>query len=92
MARWTVYGVLRRHGMSRLAQRDRPSGAVVRYQREHPGELVHLDVKKLGRIPDGGGHRIHGRADGPGAEASARTTSTRPSMTAPESPSANPAR
>jgi transposase InsO family protein len=37
---------------------------VVRYQREHPGELVHLDVKKLGRIPDGGGHRIHGRAKG----------------------------
>jgi len=37
---------------------------VVRYQREHPGELVHLDVKKLGRIPDGGGHRVHGRADG----------------------------
>ena len=37
---------------------------VVRYQREHPGELVHIDVKKLGRIPDGGGHRVHGRADG----------------------------
>jgi hypothetical protein len=35
---------------------------VVRYQREHPGELVHIDVKKLGRIPDGGGHRAHGRA------------------------------
>ena len=64
MARSTVSGVLRRHGMSRLAHLDRPSGAVVRYQREHPGELVQLDVKKLGRIPDGGGHRIHGRADG----------------------------
>jgi transposase InsO family protein len=35
----------------------------IRYQRERPGELVHLDVKKLGRIPDGGGHKIHGRAD-----------------------------
>ena len=35
---------------------------VVRYQREHPGELVHIDVKKLGRIPDGGGHRAHGRS------------------------------
>jgi hypothetical protein len=66
MARSTVSGVLRRHGMSRLAQLDRPSGAVVRYQREWPGELVHLDVKQLGRIPDGDGHRIHGRADGPG--------------------------
>jgi transposase InsO family protein len=62
MARSTIYGVLRRHGMSRLAHTDRPSGAVVRYQRERPGELVHLDVKKLGRIPRGGGHRIHGRA------------------------------
>jgi transposase InsO family protein len=62
MARSTVYGVLRRHHMSRLADTDRASGAVVRYQRERPGELVHLDVKKLGRIPDGGGHRAHGRA------------------------------
>jgi transposase InsO family protein len=34
---------------------------VIRYQREHPGELVHIDVKKLGRIPDGGGHKLHGR-------------------------------
>jgi transposase InsO family protein len=64
MARSTVYGVLARHGMSRLAHLDRPGGAVVRYQREHPGELVHIDVKKLGRIPDGGGHRVHGRAKG----------------------------
>jgi transposase InsO family protein len=62
MPRSTVYGVLRRHGMSRLVSTDRASGVVVRYQRERPGELVHIDVKKLGRIPDGGGHRIHGRA------------------------------
>jgi transposase InsO family protein len=62
MPRSTIYGVLARHGMGRLAQLDRTSGAVVRYQREHPGELVHIDVKKLGRIPDGGGHRAHGRA------------------------------
>jgi transposase len=62
MPRSTIYGVLRRHGMSRLAHTDRTSGVVVRYQRQHPGELVHLDLKKLGRIPDGGGHRIHGRA------------------------------
>jgi hypothetical protein len=34
----------------------------VRYERERPGELVHMDVKKLGRIPDGGGWRAHGRA------------------------------
>jgi transposase InsO family protein len=64
MPRSTIYGVLARHGMSRLAHIDRTSGVVVRYQRERPGELVHLDVKKLGRIPDGGGHRAHGRAKG----------------------------
>jgi len=64
MARSTIYGTLRRHHMSRLAHTDRTSGAVVRYQRERPGELVHLDVKKLGRIPNGGGHRAHGRAKG----------------------------
>jgi transposase InsO family protein len=62
MARSTIYGVLRRQGLSRLAHTDRASGVVVRYQRQHPGEPVHLDVKKLGRIPDGGGHRVHGRA------------------------------
>jgi hypothetical protein len=41
---------------------DRPTGRVVRYERERPGELVHVDVKKQGRIPTGGGWRIHGRA------------------------------
>jgi Integrase core domain len=37
---------------------------VRRYEHAAPGDLVHLDVKKLGRIPDGGGHRIHSRAQG----------------------------
>ena len=55
-------GGLRRHGRNRLAHTDRASGVVGCYQRQRPGELVHLDVKKLGRIPDGGGHRAHGRA------------------------------
>ena len=36
----------------------------VRYERDRPGELVHMDVKKLGRIPDGGGWRVHGRGIG----------------------------
>jgi transposase InsO family protein len=62
MARSTIYGVLARHGQSRLDHTDRASGVVVRYQRERAGELVHIDVKKLGRIPDGGGHRAHGRS------------------------------
>ncbi len=61
MARSTVYAVLVRHGRSRLSDTDRPTGQVVRYQRGRPGELVHVDVKKLGRIPDGGGWRVHGR-------------------------------
>jgi transposase InsO family protein len=61
----TVHRILRRHGISRLAWMDRPTGTVIRrYERARPGELVHVDVKKLGRIPDGGGHRALGRAAG----------------------------
>lgn len=58
MAASTVYGILRRNGFSVLAQLDRTTRSVIRYERQHPGELVHLDVKKLGRIPDGGGKRF----------------------------------
>jgi transposase InsO family protein len=59
----TVHRVLERHQLSRLAWIDRPTGRVIRrYERERPGELVHVDVKKLGRIPAGGGWRIHGRS------------------------------
>lgn len=57
----TVYAVLRRHGVSRLRDFDRVSRQPIRYVRDHPGELVHVDVKKLGRIPVGGGHRFLGR-------------------------------
>ncbi|MFI5744322.1 IS481 family transposase, partial [Streptomyces anulatus] len=61
----TVHRVLTRHGLNRLAWMDRPTGSVIRrYERERPGELVHIDVKKLGRIPDGGGHKVHGREAG----------------------------
>jgi transposase InsO family protein len=59
--RSTIYGVLRRAGISRLSFIDRPTRTVVRYERERPGELLHVDVKKLGRIRDGGGWRVHGR-------------------------------
>jgi transposase InsO family protein len=58
MAASTVYGVLKRAGLSVLARLDRSTREVVRYERERPGELVHLDVKKFGRIPDGGGKRF----------------------------------
>jgi len=59
--RSTVYAVLARAGYSRLRDADRLSGVPVRYVHDHPGALVHQDHKKLGRIPVGGGHRIHGR-------------------------------
>ena len=54
----TVHAVLRRHGCSRLLVRA-PREAVVRYERSRPGELVHVDVKKLGRILRPG-HRVTG--------------------------------
>ena len=44
---------------------DRPSGRVIRrYERDRPGELIHVDIKKLGKIPDGGGWKVHGRQIG----------------------------
>lgn len=59
LARSTVYAVLRRRGLARLDRLEvRPP--IVRYERDRPGELVHLDTKQLGRIGPGGGHRVHG--------------------------------
>jgi transposase InsO family protein len=61
----TVHAVLARYGCPPLASLDRGSGARVRrYERERPGELVHVDVKKLGNIPDGGGWRTAGWVQG----------------------------
>jgi transposase InsO family protein len=58
----TVHRVLVRRGLNRLAWLDRPTGRVIRrIVTDHPGQLVHVDVKKLGRIPDGGGWRVRGR-------------------------------
>jgi transposase InsO family protein len=58
----TVHAVLTRHGLHRLAWLDRPTGQPVRrYERTRPGELLHVDVKKLGRLRDGGGWRVLGR-------------------------------
>lgn len=59
----TVSAILRRHDMPYLRECDPLTGALirsskataVRYERDRPGELAHMDVKKLGRIPDGGG-------------------------------------
>lgn len=68
----TVSRVLVRRGQPRLSVLDPMTGEVIRsskvtatrYERSRPGELVHMDVKKLGRIPDGGGWRAHGRGAG----------------------------
>lgn len=56
--RSTLGRVLRRHRLSRARDLE-PKVPVIRYERQAPGELIHLDIKKLGRI-DGVGHRIHG--------------------------------
>ena len=70
MARSTVEAVLRRYQMPLLRDLDQASGLPVRrprprrYEHPEPGDLVHLDIKKLGRIPDGGGHRKLGRQAG----------------------------
>jgi len=69
----TVGRVLIRNGMPHLSMLDALTGIPVRrgpatrlrYEREHPGELVHVDVKKLGRIPAGGGWRAYGRTSRP---------------------------
>jgi transposase InsO family protein len=61
----TVHRVLRRLGVPLLRDIDRPTRTVVRYERDRPGELVHIDIKKQGRVPAGGGWRVHGRAASP---------------------------
>ena len=62
LAASTVYRVLCRLGLQRLSWLDRPTGRVIRrYEHPHPGDLLHMDIKKLGRIPPGGGWRAHGR-------------------------------
>jgi transposase InsO family protein len=65
----TVHRVLIRRGCAPLSELDLATRRelrrqVVRYERDRPGELIHVDIKKLGRIPDGGGHRAHGRQVG----------------------------
>jgi DNA-binding XRE family transcriptional regulator len=68
----TVARILRRHQVAYLRELDPMTGEVIRaskttatrYERDRPGELVHMDVKKIGRIPDGGGWKAHGRGKG----------------------------
>ena len=64
LAASTVQKILRRAGLGHLRYGDRATQVPpMRYVRERPGELVHIDIKKLASIPDGGGWRIHGRAN-----------------------------
>ena len=66
----TITRILERHGVPRLADCDPVTGTPIRatrrsgrrYEHPEPGDMVHVDVKKLGRIPEGGGWRAHGRA------------------------------
>jgi transposase InsO family protein len=72
----TVSRVLNRRHIPHLRDCDPMTGHVIRaskatairYERCRPGDLVHMDVKKLGRIPDGGGWRVHGRGHAPDRE------------------------
>ena len=61
----TVHAVLVRCRLNRLSHIDRATGEPIRrYERDRPGDLIHVDVKKLGNVPDGGGWRYLGRKQG----------------------------
>jgi hypothetical protein len=70
MPRSTIERVLHRYRMPILTHLDQATGLPVRRprpvrnERGHPGDLVHVDIKRQGRIPDGGGHRMLGRTIG----------------------------
>ena len=75
----TVQRILTEAGVGRLDRGDRatdsgsaPLRAVRRYQRDRPGELIHVDVKKIAAIPPGGGWRAHGRGRAPNSGAGYR--------------------
>ena len=70
----TAHRVLTRCRLNRLAHVDRATGEPVRrYEHPHPGSMLHVDVKKLGNIPDGGGWRFVGRVQGDRNRASTDT-------------------
>jgi transposase len=82
IAAFTAHRILNRHGLPALAATDRATSEPVRrFERSRPGELHHVDVKKLGRIPDGGGHKVLNRAAG---------RPTRIAAPAPDTPTCTP--
>jgi transposase len=61
----TVHRILTSVHLNRLSHVDRATGEPIRrYEHDHPGSMIHVDVKKLGNIPDGGGWRYVGRRQG----------------------------
>ena len=90
LPRSTAGAVLNRHNMPLLRHLDQNTGLAVRrpqprrYEHPAPGDLIHIDIKKLGRIPDGGGHRKLGRTIGNRnnkKKVAVTPSSTTPSMT-----------
>jgi hypothetical protein len=88
----TISTVLTRAGIPRLADVDRLTDELLcgrrhsdrRYQHDHPGDLLHVEVRKLSRIPAGGGSRLHGRREELAAAAAwAGTMCTSPSTSKP---------
>lgn len=86
----TVHAVLVRCRINRLSRIDRVSGEPLRrYEHEHPGSLIHVDVTKLGNIPDGGGWRYLGRQQG--KENARQTARTRTGYTSKYHPNSGTA-
>ena len=57
-----TWRVLKRHGLNQLSWMDRPAARMIRRcARSRPGEMVHLDVRKISKVPSGEGWRVHGR-------------------------------
>jgi transposase InsO family protein len=79
LAASTVHAVLLRQRANRLTHLDRGTGETIRrYEHERPGDMLHVDVKKLGNVPDGGGWRYLGRQAGDrNRQATARRTGQR---------------
>ena len=92
----TVQGILNEAGLGRLDRGDRATDTVrpiQRYQRETPGELIHVDIKKIAEIPQEGGWRTRGRATqarSPRSVGPATDSSTSPSTTEAASPTPRP--
>jgi transposase len=93
----TVGRILRRRQVMPLRALDPITGIPIRrqhsgrrYEHPRPGDLVHIDVKKLGRVPDGGGWRLHGRSEEVRSRGIGYDSSTLPSTTTPGSPTSKP--